>query len=154
MNADYRPTLEELSHIAGSDIPASERLRQAMEAIQQHHPKYEWIGIYVLRGDTLELGPYVGAATDHTSIPVGVGVCGTAVAQQANQVIEDVRALDNYLSCSPTVRSEIVVLIRDGEQILGQIDSDCDEVGAFDEADEAFLEQAAAVLAPLVKQAG
>ena len=106
----------------------------------------------MLRGDALELGPYVGAPTEHTRIPVGRGVCGTAVASRGNQVIEDVLEIDNYLACSRTVRSEIVVLIWDGDEVLGQIDADCDEVGAFGPEDEAFLIRVAAAIAPAVAE--
>ncbi len=112
-------------------------------------PNYNWSGIYRLEGDTLVLDAYVGAETDHTHIPVGRGVCGTAVAENANQVIEDVRELSNYLSCSVQTRSEIVVLIHaeDGT-ILGQIDIDGHTVGAFDASDEAFLSALGEILAP------
>lgn len=109
---------------------------------------YNWSGIYALDGDLLRLDAYVGAATDHTEIPVGRGVCGTAVAENANQVIEDVRELENYLACSLQTRSEIVVLIRDEQgTILGQIDIDGHRVGAFDASDEAMLEAMAKELA-------
>jgi len=109
---------------------------------------YNWSGIYALHGDLLKLDAYVGAATDHTEIPVGRGVCGTAVAENANQVIDDVRELQNYLACSLQTRSEIVVLIRDDEgNILGQIDIDGHRVGAFDASDEAMLEAMAKELA-------
>lgn len=110
-------------------------------------PGYNWSGVYRLEGDTLVLDEYVGAATDHTRIAVGVGVCGTAVAEDRNQVVEDVRELSNYLACSISTRSEIVVLIRKGDEVLGQIDIDGHEVGAFDMSDEAFLERVAEVLA-------
>ncbi len=110
-------------------------------------PTYNWSGIYRLEGDTLVLDAYVGAATDHTEIPVGRGVCGTAVAENENQVIEDVRELDNYLACSLETRSEIVVLIRKGDEILGQIDIDGHEVNAFGIEDEKFLTSIAGVLA-------
>ena len=110
-------------------------------------PGYNWSGIYRLEGDELILDEYVGAATDHTRIKVGVGVCGTAVAEDRNQVIEDVRELENYLACSLQTRSEIVVLIRKGDIVLGQIDVDGHEVGAFDKSDEIFLERIAHLLA-------
>ena len=110
-------------------------------------PGYDWSGVYRLEGDTLVLDAYVGAPTDHTTIPVGRGVCGTAVAEDRNQVVSDVRELDNYLSCSAFTRSEIVVLIRDENEILGQIDIDGHTVGQFDETDEAMLERLAALLA-------
>ena len=130
---------------------------------------YNWSGIYRLEGDTLVLDEYVGAATDHTHIPVGRGVCGTAVAERANQVIEDVRELENYLACSLQTRSELVVLIYEavpaetpiptlpplarssqqgeGLKILGQIDIDGHQVGAFDSTDEALLTEMAKILA-------
>lgn len=109
---------------------------------------YNWSGIYRLEGETLVLDEYVGAATDHTRIQVGVGVCGTAVAQNQNQVVEDVRELTNYLACSLETRSEIVVLIRSAEgEILGQIDIDGHTVGNFDESDEALLAQIGVILA-------
>jgi len=111
-------------------------------------PDYNWSGIYRLEGETLILDAFNGAETDHTEIPVGRGVCGTAVAENANQVVEDVRSLTNYLACSTQTRSEIVVLIRDtAGTILGQIDIDGHRVGAFDASDETFLEQLALVLA-------
>ncbi len=122
-------------------------LRARAMAVLDALPGYDWSGVYRLEGDTLVLDAYVGAATDHTEIPVGRGVCGTAVAENANQVIADVRELTNYLSCSAHTRSEIVVLIRVGERIVGQIDIDGHTVGQFDESDEAFLERVAEVLA-------
>lgn len=82
-------------------------------------PTYDWSGIYRLEGDTLVLDAYVGAHTDHTHIPVGRGVCGTAVAENANQVIEDVRELSNYLSCSIHTRAEIVTLIYSPQSVVG-----------------------------------
>lgn len=122
-------------------------LRQrAMEALDRL-PGYDWSGIYRLEGQTLHLDAYVGAATDHTEIPVGRGVCGTAVAEDANQVIDDVRELTNYLSCSAFTRSEIVVLIRRDGEILGQIDIDGHTVGQFDESDEAMLKNLADIIA-------
>ncbi len=108
---------------------------------------YDWSGIYRLEAGTLVLDAYVGAETDHTHIAVGVGVCGTAVAENANQVIDDVRNLSNYLACSTQTRSEIVVLIRRGDEVLGQIDIDGHEVGRFTVEDETHLEELAALLA-------
>ena len=109
---------------------------------------YNWSGIYRLEGDTLILDEYVGAITDHTRIAVGVGVCGTAVAERKNQVIADVRELSNYLACSLETRAELVVLIfSPTHEILGQIDIDGHTVGAFDASDEAMLESMAKTLA-------
>ncbi|MCA0359678.1 MAG: GAF domain-containing protein [Armatimonadetes bacterium] len=135
-----------LDQVQASALTGRELRQEAMEALDTL-PTYDWSGIYRLEGETLHLDAYVGAATDHTEIPVGVGVCGTAVAEDANQVIDDVRQLSNYLACSLHTRSEIVVLIRNGEDILGQIDIDGHQVGAFDKADETFLTELGDILA-------
>lgn len=110
-------------------------------------PGYDWCGVYRLEGGTLVLDEYVGAPTEHDRIEIGVGVCGTAVAEGKNQVVADVRNLENYLSCSVQTRSEIVVLVRRGDEILGQIDIDGHEVGRFTGVDEARLERLAGLLA-------
>ena len=135
-----------LDHVRTSALSGAPLRRLAMGALDEL-PEYNWSGIYRLEGDTLILDEYVGAATDHTHIPVGRGVCGTAVSENENQVIGDVRELDNYLACSLQTRSEIVVLIRRGEEVLGQIDIDGHTVNAFDGSDEALLEGLGSILA-------
>jgi GAF domain-containing protein len=135
-----------VSSLTGSALRGAALRKMAMTMLDEL-PTYDWSGIYRLEGDTLVLDEYVGAATDHTRIPVGRGVCGTAVAENANQVIDDVRELTNYLACSTQTRSEIVVLIRDDDRILGQIDIDGHTVGAFDDSDERLLEDIAKILA-------
>ena len=76
----------------------------AMRLIAARFAHYNWVGIYWLKGDTLILGPYVGAPTEHGRIPVGQGVCGTAVAQGKNQIVRDVQEVANYLACSLKTR--------------------------------------------------
>lgn len=106
--------------------------------------KFHWVGIYVLKGDRLELGPFVGESTTHTSIKVGEGVCGTAVAQNQDQNISDVTQVQNYLSCSPKTKSELVVLIRDKVgSVVGQIDIDSHLPGAFGEEEENLVQSVA-----------
>ena len=139
---------DEILHLLTQANETGPALRLKAMTLLDGLPGYHWSGIYRLEGDTLVLDEYVGASTDHTHIPVGLGVCGTAVAENRNQVIEDVRQLDNYLACSLETRSEIVVLIHDGEgNILGQIDIDGHDVGAFDASDEDLLERIAVELA-------
>ena len=87
----------------------------------------------------LWLHNYMGPGTDHAKIPVGTGVCGRAVAERTNLNIADVSAEENYLVCSPDTRSELVILIRAGEEIFGQIDVDSDDEAAFTEEDEMAL---------------
>lgn len=148
MSPEYLSVLETIRSVVDIPQPPGEVAEQVLRIIHDRLPRYGWIGLYLLHGDQLDLGPFVGADTPHKRIPVGTGVCGTAVLQRHNQLVEDVRALANYLSCSASVRSEIVVLIWQGDQILGQIDADSDEVGAFNPEDERFLTQVAELLAP------
>jgi L-methionine (R)-S-oxide reductase len=116
------------------------------------HPLWDWSGIYLLVDGTLVVGPFAGSdeMPEHSRIEVGEGVCGTAVAEDRNQLVEDVRELDNYLACSLSTRSELVVLIRDGGRIVGQFDIDSDERGAFTKDEEALLDDLAKVVAPRV----
>jgi len=143
MRRDYAAILEQLQ---ASSAWGAELRREAMTLLSGLDG-WNWCGIYRLEGETLVLDEYVGAATDHTHIPVGRGVCGTAVAENRNQVIADVHALENYLACSLETKSELVVLVRGGSTILGQIDIDGHKVGQFACEEEAFLDQMAAILA-------
>lgn len=121
-----------------------ELLKEAVRAIESAGETYDWVGIYLLDGDELELHDYVGKHTDHTRIAVGRGVCGTAVAEDRDLNIPDVHAIDNYLACSLETVSELVVLIRRADgSIAGQLDLDSDRRAAFGERDETELRKVA-----------
>lgn len=125
-------------------------LDAAVRGLHETDPRFHWTGVYELFPDNmLRLGPFVGAPTDHVFIGVGRGVCGTAVAERRNMNIPDVRDLDNYLACSASTRSEMVVLIRTGETIHAQIDIDSDQVNAFDDAAMSSVQEVADWLAAL-----
>jgi GAF domain-containing protein len=110
-------------------------------------PGYDWAGIYRLEGDELVLDEFCGEPTEHTRIAVGKGVCGTAVAENRNQIVKDVRAISNYLACSLNTRSEIVVLMRDASgTVVGQVDVDGQAANAFDQSDERLLENVGELL--------
>jgi L-methionine (R)-S-oxide reductase len=142
----------EVEALAASDAPDERVLDEAVRLMHEAHPRWGWSGIYLLVNGTLVVGPFAGSdePPDHSRIEVGDGVCGTAVAEDRNQLVEDVRELDNYLACSLSTRSELVVLIRHGGRIVGQFDIDSDERGAFTEEDEALLDELAKVVAPRV----
>ena len=106
-------------------------LRTAAEKIRAAGPPYTSVYLYMLHDDELVLEALAGRDTEHTRIPVGTGVCGTAVATGKDQNVPDVRAVQNYLACNTWTRSELVVLIRRGDKILGQIDVDSDEPDPF-----------------------
>jgi len=122
----------------------------AVRLLHESDPRFHWTGIYELGDDDmLRLGPFVGAPTDHVFIAVGQGVCGTAIAERRNINVPDVTKASNYLACSTSTRSELVVLIRRNERIFGQIDIDSHELNAFDTTASTEVEQVADLLAGL-----
>lgn len=125
-------------------------LELAAERIRAAGAPYTSVYMYMLHGDELVLEAWDGRETDHTRIAVGKGVCGTAVSTGRDQNVPDVRAIDNYISCNTWTRSELVVLIRRGDTILGQIDVDSDEPDPFTAAEEAEVRKVADALAVLL----
>ena len=125
-------------------------LRTAAERIRAAGAPYTSVYMYMLHGDELVLEAFAGRETDHVRIPVGQGVCGTAVATGEDQNVPDVRAISNYIACNAWTRSELVVLIRRGATILGQIDVDSDESDPFAPEEEAEVKKVADALAVLL----
>ena len=124
-------------------------LRRAVRRIKTSDTRFDWVGVYLLSGDKSELWlhNYVGSPTEHAKIPVGQGVCGTAIAEKSNQNVPDVTKVSNYLACGSDTRSEMVVLIRAGDDIFGQIDIDSSKPAAFTNDDENTLQSVADKLA-------
>ncbi len=127
-----------------------ELLRTAAEKIRAAGPPYTSVYLYMLHGNELVLEGYAGRETEHTRIPVGIGVCGTAVASGKDQNVPDVTSVGNYLACNAWTRSELVVLIRRGTTILGQIDIDSDVPDPFTAEEEGAVRQVADALAILL----
>lgn len=125
-------------------------LQLAADKIQAAGPPYTSVYLYMLQGDSLTLEAFAGRETEHTRIAVGHGVCGTAVATGRDQNVGDVRAITNYIACNTFTRSELVVLIRRGNTILGQIDVDSDVPDPFTPEEEAAVKRIADALAVLL----
>ena len=128
--------------LSTSDSSIENRLQAVCELLKTTVSHYDWVGFYFKNGnkEELKLGPYSGAPTDHTIIPFGKGICGQVAVSNKNFVVPDVSAQDNYIACSLTVKSEIVVpLFLNGENV-GQIDIDSNTTDPFTEQDERFLE--------------
>ena len=124
-------------------------LRHAVRTVKKSDPRFDWVGVYLVDAEKndLWLHNYMGSPTEHARIPVGTGVCGTAVAEKRNINVPDVTEVENYLACDPDVRSELVVLIRAGDDIFGQIDVDSSDEKAFKDEDLTSLEIVADKLA-------
>ena len=129
-------------------------LREAVKQLKASDNRYNFVGVYMLNPETNELWlqNYLGEPTDHARIPVGRGVCGTAVAEKKNQNVPDVTQVGNYLSCSPRTKSELVVLIYAGSDIVGQIDIDAKEINAFSKDDQTAIETIAEKLVEMIER--
>ena len=139
-----------------SSAPALKALQQGIvEAIPQRLAHYNWTGFYMLDPDdseTLVLGPFVGAPTEHVRIPVSQGICGAAVASGETVIVDDVNADPRYLSCSIETRSEIVVPIYVHGKVIGEIDIDSHDPAAFTGDDRLFLEEAARIVGKYIEE--
>jgi len=121
--------------------------KQVVQLLKDAMPHYSWVGIYLIDGDELVLGPFLGKPSPHTRIPLGRGICGAAATEKATIIVDDVNADPRYLACSIETKSEIVVPIMNGLEVLGEIDIDSDQPAAFGQADRELLEQVAPLLA-------
>ncbi len=148
LNADK--VIASLRGAFAREVDREALLRTAAEKIRAAGAPYTSVYLYMLHGDELILEAFAGRETDHTRIPVGKGVCGTAVSTGQDQNVPDVRAVENYIACNTWTRSELVVLIRRGNRILGQIDVDSDEADPFTEPEEAEVRRVADAIAVLL----
>ena len=136
---DYKKAENEIKEIINE---SSNILQSVVDFLCDNFNHYSWVGIYVVKGDNLILGPWKGpSATEHTKIPIGQGVCGAAAASGKTEIVDDVSSDGRYLSCFLSTRSEIVVPIKKDSKIIGEIDIDSDKLNAFTKEDEMFLEK-------------
>ena len=106
-------------------------------------PTFDWVGGYEVDGDRLVLGPFRGQPTEHTTIPMGEGVCGSVAVKGQTEVVPDVRKRPGHIACSLSTRSEMVApIVRDG-QVVGVLDVDSDTLEAFGDREVRLLEEAA-----------
>ena len=151
---DERPAagdaLEDLRREVAAAPSPQAAAQRAVECLRERFRHYSWVGIYWVDGSDLVLGPWTGPeATEHTRIPIGTGICGAAAASGQTEIVDDVDADPRYLSCFASTRSEIVVPIFADGRVVGEIDVDGDVPAAFTSADARFLEEVAALVAPL-----
>lgn len=150
----YDGVLAELKSTIGAEADRAAALQRTVELLKARMPYYTWVGIYLLEGNELVLGPYLGKPSPHTRIPLNRGICGAAASERQTIVVDNVDADPRYLSCSLDTRSEIVVPIMRGAQVYGEIDIDSDRPAAFGPSDRALVEAAAALLAEKFVEAG
>lgn len=148
MSADvYRSATEAVDRLVNREADPADVVAGTVGILHDRFERYSWVGVYVVDGDELVLGPWKGPqATEHTRIPVGAGVCGAAAASGRTEVIDDVNADERYLACFVSTRSEIVVPVSYAGRVFGEIDIDSDAPAAFGESDRVFLERVATLV--------
>ena len=139
--------------IIDSNNSVEVRLLDICKLLNESLEHYDWVGFYLVDPNEermLYLGPYVGAETDHTRIPFGTGICGQAAETLDTFVVPDVSKATNYLACSLTVKSEIVVPIIHNGVFLGELDIDSHVLDNFNNEHRILLERICADLAPII----
>lgn len=146
------PIVKKLHGAFCRGVTREELLTMAASQIRASGSPYTSVYMYMLdpSGRELRLEAYDGRDTEHTMIPVGRGLCGKAVAESTDLNVADVAAAPEYLACSVDTKSELIVLIRRHDQILGQIDIDSDVPNGFDEREHTAVTQVADALASLL----
>lgn len=143
MNSKFKILSQEVKSIINATGSREEKLQSICNLLHDKVDYYNWVGFYFANHDTktLNLGPYCGTPTDHVEIPFGKGICGQVAESNTNFVVPDVSAQDNYIACSLTVKSEIVVPLFVNKKNIGQIDIDSHSIDPFTSDDEKFLEE-------------
>ena len=153
MPAAIKDIARELDELAPSALSVEELMTLIVGRLKERVPHYDWVGFYMIEtgslpdeGDVLVLGPYVGAPTPHTRIPLDQGICGAAGASGKTIIVDDVAADPRYLSCSVETKSEIVVPVRVHDKIVGELDIDSHTPAAFTAEDRDLVEHCAALV--------
>ncbi len=144
--------INNIMRIAKSASTRNEKLTKICQSLKEHVPYYDWVGFYIADESEKELtlGPFAGEPTEHIKIPFGKGVCGQAVAKKETVVVQDVSSETNYLSCSPMVRSEMVVPIIKNDKVMGELDIDSHTHAPFTDEDKKFLEDVINIVTQLL----
>ncbi len=143
--------IDKIREVAKQAEDVDRLLKDSIELIDNFSDGYDWTGYYLMKGDILEVGPYVGEETPHTKIELNQGICGAAASQKQTVIVSDVNADPRFLACSITTKSEIVVPLMDGDICLGEIDIDSNQPNFFREDDRIMLEEIAELIVRSLK---
>ena len=144
----FKGLLTRVENIIAARYEIDDTLQVICELLRENVPHYDWVGFYLVGDEpnVLELGPYAGSPTEHLRIPFGRGICGQAAERRETFLAQDVEGEENYLACSPEVKSEFVVPIMRNGQVLGELDVDSHAASPFTDEDRKFLEDIAALV--------
>ena len=141
---------EEVDRLSKSSVSAHELMTKMVALLHERMLKYNWVGFYMLDEKSeppeLVLGPFQGAMTPHTRIPLHQGICGAAASTGKTVVVDDVARDPRYLACSLETKSEIVAPVFRKERVVGELDIDSHFPAAFTPEDRQFVEYCAALV--------
>jgi L-methionine (R)-S-oxide reductase len=147
INGKYQKAYDRIKEIFSGKSVWRFLLTDVVYEIKMVSTKYEWCGIYLLKGDMLILETFLGKPTEHSKIKISEGVCGASATAKNTILVEDVSKEKRYIACDLAVKSEIVVPILRNEEIIGVIDIDSNQRNAFQIQDQEFLELVASLIA-------
>jgi L-methionine (R)-S-oxide reductase len=136
----------EIDELAKKASSATDLMDAITRKLNERMLKYNWVGFYMISKsdpNVLELGPFVGAMTPHTRIPLNQGICGAAASKGSTVVVDDVSQDARYLACSQETKSEIVVPIFVHNKVVGELDIDSHFLSAFSRDDQSLVEYCA-----------
>lgn len=142
---DYQALNARLAGLIGGVPHQIANLANAAALLYHTLDALNWAGFYLLEGDTLVLGPFQGRPAC-IEIPLGRGVCGTAAAEDAIQLVRDVHQFPGHIACDSASNSELVIPIHAYGRVVGVLDLDSPSLGRFTQADRAGLEDFVGVL--------
>jgi len=140
MTVDYQMLGKQFAALADADENRLALSANFVALLYAEIPDINWLGLYILRGDKLVLGPFQGLPAC-TSIPVGQGVCGTAAENRETLRIDDVHAFDGHIACDPASKSELVVPLISAGRVFAVLDIDSPFGARFTEHDQAGAEE-------------
>ena len=147
--AKYRTLLPQIETLIAGESDLIANLSNIAAALKQTFD-FLWVGFYIVKGDELVLGPFQGPIAC-TRIAFGKGVCGSSWKEKKTIVVQDVDLFPGHIACSSASRSEIVIPVFNGSEVTMVLDVDSDQLGAFDETDQLFLESLLSKLSGNIK---
>lgn len=153
MNSSQIGALQAIERVIDRESDAGAVVRETVEVLHDRLEHCSWIGVYLVEGSDLVLGPWLGPEpTEHTRIPIGAGICGAAAASGQTEIVDDVSADDRYIACFGSTRAEIVVPVIAAGRVVAEIDVDSDTPAAFTADDRALLERVAVLISPFCER--
>jgi L-methionine (R)-S-oxide reductase len=145
---------KQVSSASATSTSTEQLLTRIVEILNEKMLKYNWVGFYMLddSGNMLHLGPFMGAMTPHTSIPLNQGICGAAASTGKTVIVDDVNSDPRYLACSIETKSEIVVPVFANGKVVGELDIDSHFKAAFTAEDRDLCEFCAQVVGSYIEK--